>query len=59
LNDTMPGRYRKPQAEAAWADQQRFLHEVLDGRRDASTVTWRFEGVIRADYDFSKNVRLE
>jgi len=29
LNDTMPGRYRKVQADAGWAAQQRFLLEVF------------------------------
>ncbi len=31
LNDTMPGRYRKPQADAGWAAQQQFLTEVFGG----------------------------
>jgi len=59
LNDTMPGRYRKPQAEAGWAAQQKFLARVLspDYRRDA--VEWSFNSAISGDYDFSKNVRLE
>jgi hypothetical protein len=28
---SMPGRYRKPQADAAWAAQQRFLSEIFGG----------------------------
>jgi len=59
LNDTMPGRYRKPQAAAGWAAQQRFLAEVLSPDYDASTIRWRFECESSPGYDFSKNVRLE
>jgi len=59
LNDTMPGRYRKAQAEAAWADQQRFLGGVFGGAWDAKSIMSRFDADIRPDYDFSKNVRLE
>jgi carboxymethylenebutenolidase len=59
LNDTMPGRYRKPQAEAGWAAQQRFLSKVFTGGFEAKRVSWRFEGDSGTDYDFSKNVRLE
>ena len=59
LNDTMPGRYRKPQAEAGWAAQQRFLTEVFGGGYDAKTVRWQFESDSSPNYDFSKNVRME
>jgi len=59
LNDTMPGRYRKEQAEAGWAAQQVFLKETFGQKRDAQTVRWRFVSDVRAGYDFSKNVRLE
>jgi len=59
LNDTMPGRYRKPQADAGWAAQQRFLSEVLSPDYDAGTVRWRFACDSSPSYDFSKNVRLE
>jgi carboxymethylenebutenolidase len=59
LNDTMPGRYRKPQAEAGWAAQQRFLSEVFAGAHDPKRVSWRFESESGTDYDFTKNVRLE
>jgi carboxymethylenebutenolidase len=59
LNDTMPGRYRKPQADAAWAAQQRFLSEVFAGSFDSKRVSWRFESESGTDYDFTKNVRLE
>jgi carboxymethylenebutenolidase len=59
LNDTMPGRYRKPQADAAWAAQQHFLSEVFAGSFAPERVSWRFESESGADYDFTKNVRLE
>jgi hypothetical protein len=55
----MPGRYRKAQAEAGWAAQQRFLAKVFAGGFEAKRVSWRFEGDSGTDYDFSKNVRLE
>ncbi|HYM18574.1 MAG TPA: dienelactone hydrolase family protein [Micropepsaceae bacterium] len=58
LNDTMPGRYRKAQAEAGWAAQQRFLRSVFAGEWK-NQVRWRFESDSELDYDFSKNVRLE
>jgi carboxymethylenebutenolidase len=59
LNDTMPGRYRKPQADAAWAAQQRFLSRAFAGAYDAKRVSWRFESESSADYDFTRNVRME
>jgi carboxymethylenebutenolidase len=59
LNDTMPGRYRKPQAEAGWAAQQRFLSKVFAGGYDTKRVSWSFEGDSGTDYDFTKNVRME
>jgi carboxymethylenebutenolidase len=58
LNDTMPGRYRKTEAEAGWAAQQRFLAEVFSGQWDG-VVRWQFASDSSADYDFSKNVRME
>ena len=58
LNDTMPGRYRKPQAEAGWAAQQRFLREVFAASGRAM-VRWQFESESSVNYDFSKNVRME
>jgi len=59
LNDTMPGRYRKAQAQAGWAAQQRFLADVFGGFYATRTVRWNFSGESDQDYDFSKNVRLE
>jgi carboxymethylenebutenolidase len=59
LNDTMPGRYRKAQADAGWAAQQHFLSKVFAGGYDPKRVIWQFESETSTDYDFTKNVRLE
>ena len=59
LNDHMPGRYRKEQAEAGWAAQQAFLKSVFAGEWSDGKLRQRYEGEAPADYDFSKNVRLE
>lgn len=59
LNDTMPGRYRKPQAEAAWASQSAFLKHVFSPNFDPSRLVQQYEADISATYDFTKNVRLE
>jgi carboxymethylenebutenolidase len=59
LNDTMPGRYRRAQAEAAWADQLAFLRAVLAPAYDRSQRRQSFTADISPTYDFSKNVRYE
>jgi carboxymethylenebutenolidase len=59
LNDTMPGRYRRAQAEAAWAHQLAFLEQVLAPGYDRSTRMQHYTVDIAADYDFSRNVRHE
>lgn len=59
LNGTMPGRYRRAQAESAWADQRAFLREVLAPGRDRSDRWQRFAADIAIDYDFGRNVRHE
>ncbi|MBM3608936.1 MAG: dienelactone hydrolase family protein, partial [Alphaproteobacteria bacterium] len=59
LNDTMPGRYRAPQALAGWADQQAFLGKVMAPEYRRERIEWRFESAHSFSYDFSKNVRLE
>ena len=59
LNDTMPGRYRREQAEAAWAAQLEFLDWLFDPGRDPARIEWNFSCATTADYDFSRNVRLE
>lgn len=58
LNDTMPGRYRAKEAAEAWQVLLTFLEEVFSGQWQGQ-VRWEFEGTSAADYDFSKNVRLE
>ena len=59
LNDTMPGRYRRAQAEAGWALQRAFLKRVLDPGYDRSPRVQIYECEHSADYDFGKNVRME
>ena len=59
LNDTMPGRYRKEQAERAWQIQREFLAKVFDPKTDHSMTVQSFNATLGPDYDFSKNVRLE
>jgi carboxymethylenebutenolidase len=59
LNDTMPGRYRREAAEAAWALQLRFLRQVFDPQRDKTRRVQVYECEHAADYDFEKNVRME
>jgi carboxymethylenebutenolidase len=59
LNDTMPGRYRHAQAQAAWAAQRAFLQEVLAPNYDRSTRRQHYEADIAVDYDFGRNVRQE
>lgn len=59
LNDTMPGRYRREQAEAALAAQLVFLKEVFAPNYDKSRRLQRYAAELSPNYDFSKNVRLE
>jgi carboxymethylenebutenolidase len=59
LNDTMPGRYRREQAEAAWALQLAFLKTVLGTGYDRSRRVQVYACEHASDYDFAKNVRLE
>ena len=59
LNDTMPGRYRPEQAEAAWALQSAFLEECWSPGHDRSTVSQRYKAAFSKDYDFTQNVRME
>lgn len=58
LNDTMPGRYRKEQAEAAWRAQQKFLAAAFS-LEPSNTIVQKFAATIAKDYDFSKHVRYE
>lgn len=59
LNDTMPGRYRRDAAEAAWELQLAFLRRVLSLDFDRTRRIQAYECEHAADYDFSKNVRME
>lgn len=59
LNDTMPGRYRQKEAESAWNLLLDFLDRVYAGYYPPDRVRQRFESNIAADYDFTKNVRME
>ena len=58
LNDTMPGRYRRDAAEAAWAFQLAFLRKVFDPGYDRSHRVQIYQSEHAADYDFTKNKRL-
>jgi carboxymethylenebutenolidase len=58
LNDTMPGRYRRDGAEAAWALQLAFLKRVFDPGYDKSRRVQVYESEHAANYDFTKNVRM-
>jgi carboxymethylenebutenolidase len=58
LNDTMPGRYRREQAESGWLMQLQFLQEVLAPEYDRTRRIQRYDSDVSASYDFSKNVRL-
>lgn len=58
LNDTMPGRYRREQAEAAWAAQAQFLKRAF-APRAPSVINQKFTAGISRDYDFTRHVRFE
>jgi len=59
LNDTMPGRYRREAAEAAWSLQLGFLKRVLDPNFDETRRLQIYQSEHAADYDFAKMVRME
>ena len=59
LNDTMPGRYRQPQSDAAWNQITSFLKSVFAGEWKKDRVIWRFEAESSADYDFTQMKRWE
>ncbi len=59
LNDTMPGRYRPAQADAAWSQITSFLDATLNQRWNKERVIWRFESDTSIHYDFTKNKRWE
>jgi carboxymethylenebutenolidase len=59
LNDTMPGRYRRAQAEASWQDQLDFLATVLAPDYDRKRIVQSCALDMSVDYDFTKHVRYE
>ena len=59
LNDTMPGRYRAAQTEAAWSQMLFFLDTVLNKGWNKERVIWRLESDTSVHYDFSTNRRWE
>ena len=59
LNDTMPGRYRREQAEAAWQAQRDFLARVFAPKAEGGFIQQSYKAGISPTYDFSKNVRYE
>ena len=59
LNDTMPGRYRASQTQAAWGQILFFLDATLNKGWDKERVVWRFESDTSVHYDFTKNRRWE
>jgi carboxymethylenebutenolidase len=59
LNDTMPGRYRKDAAKDAWSLMMSFLKQCFAGGWSKDKIVGKYESEYSANYDFSKNVRLE
>ena len=59
LNDTMLGRYRAAQSQAAWSQILSFLDAVLNKGWNKERVIWRLESDTSVYYDFSKNRRWE
>ena len=61
MDSTKPGRFRPDATEESWSALLAFLDANL-GRppgADGVRVLWEFRADIAADYDFSRNVRLE
>jgi carboxymethylenebutenolidase len=59
LNDTMPGRYRREEAEETWRILLAFLDRTWRGGYPPDRVRWSFESDVAIDYDPRRNVRLE
>jgi len=59
LNDTMPGRYRAAQTEAAWNQITSCLQSIFAGEWKRDRAIWRFQSDSSLDYDFTKNKRWE
>jgi carboxymethylenebutenolidase len=59
LNDTMPGRFRPEQTQAAWNQITNFLRAVFNGGYPKDRVMWNFHSDTSSDYDFTKMKRWE
>ena len=59
LNDTMPGRYRGTQRDAAWNQITSFLRSVFAGEWKKDRAIWRFEADSLVHYDFTQMKRWE
>jgi carboxymethylenebutenolidase len=59
LNDTMPGRYRAAQSDAAWSQITSFLRSVFAGEWQKERAIWRFAADSSVDYDFTRMKRWE
>ena len=59
LNDTMPGRFRAAQAEAAWRQVTSFLTSVFAGEWKKDRAIWRFDADTAGNYDFATMKRWE
>ncbi|HVO94199.1 MAG TPA: dienelactone hydrolase family protein [Terriglobales bacterium] len=59
LNDTMPGRYRREQSDAAWNQIALFLKSVFAGEWKKDRAVWRFDADSSVNYDFATMKRWE
>jgi carboxymethylenebutenolidase len=59
LNDTMPGRYRAAQTQAAWGQILGSLDVMLNKGWNGERVIWHLESDTSVHYDFTKNRRWE
>ena len=59
LNDTMPGRFRPAQTQAAWGQITSFLQSVFAGEWKKDRLIWRFEADTSVNYDFATMKRWE
>jgi len=59
LNDTMPGRYRQAQSDAAWNQITSFLKSAFAGEWKKDRAIWRFDADSAVNYDFATMKRWE
>jgi carboxymethylenebutenolidase len=59
LNDTMPGRYRREQSDAAWTQITSFLKSAFAGEWKRDRAIWRFDADSSVNYDFATMKRWE